>query len=222
MQQFVFGLDLGQAQDFSALAMLEQTREGPETPARYDCVHLHRWPLNTPYPKVVSDVAGMVSAPGVTDACLAIDGTGVGRPIVDLFIQANLSASIVPVLITAGHAARLAEDGYRHVSKVLLVGALRSLSDRKLLRFAKGLALAKTVEKELANFKTKITLAANETFACDWREGQHDDLVLATAIAAWVGENVHTGGWEVTTDESNRSIIESAPEGVWLDSRWPW
>jgi hypothetical protein len=57
-------------------------------------VHLHRWPLNTPYPKVVADVAAMAAAPGVTDACIAIDGTGVGRPIVDLFIQAKLKASI--------------------------------------------------------------------------------------------------------------------------------
>jgi hypothetical protein len=29
-------------------------------------VHLHRWPLNTPYPKVVADVAAMAAAPGVT------------------------------------------------------------------------------------------------------------------------------------------------------------
>jgi hypothetical protein len=30
----------------------------------------------------------------------------------------------------------------------------------------------------------------------DWREGQHDDLVLATALAAWWGESrPHVGLW---------------------------
>jgi hypothetical protein len=221
MKQYVFGLDLGQAQDYSALAMLEQTREGEDTQARYDVVHLHRWPLNTPYPKVVADVAAMAGAPGVTDACIAIDGTGVGRPIVDLFIQANLKVSVRPVLITAGNAVKYAEGGYIHVSKIILVGVLRSLSDRKLLRFAKGLALAKTTEKELANFKVKVTLAGNEGFAGDWREGQHDDLVLATAIAAWVGENCLIGPWTPAEDKDNCSLLADVPDGVFLDG-WPW
>jgi hypothetical protein len=34
----------------------------------------------------------------------------------------------------------------------------------------------------------KITPTANEAFGA-WREGAHDDLVLAVAIAAWEGEH---------------------------------
>ena len=41
--------------------------------------------------------------------------------------------------------------------------------------------------RELLDFKVKITAAANETFG-NFREGTHDDLVLAVAIAAWEGE----------------------------------
>ncbi len=33
----------------------------------------------------------------------------------------------------------------------------------------------------------KITLAGNDTYEA-WREGDHDDLVLAAAMAAWYGE----------------------------------
>jgi hypothetical protein len=33
----------------------------------------------------------------------------------------------------------------------------------------------------------KITPATNEVFGA-WREGQHDDLVLAVAIAVWQAE----------------------------------
>ncbi len=41
-----------------------------------------------------------------------------------------------------------------------------------------------TLVEELANFRVKITLAANEVFRA-WREGEHDDLVLAVVLACW-------------------------------------
>lgn len=216
MLTHIFGLDLGQAQDFSALAMLEQSRQGESATARYGVVHLHRWQLNTSYPQVVSDVAAMVLAPGVQNVCLAIDATGVGRPIVDLFVQADLPAAIYPVLITAGNAAKRADDGYYHVAKQILVATMRSLGDRGLIQFSKDLQLTPTVKKETRTFTAKITNAGNETFAADWREGEHDDLVLATAIAAWVGENVVVGPFTVPDDPEGRSVIDRAPEGVFL------
>lgn len=40
---------------------------------------------------------------------------------------------------------------------------------------------------ELEAFRVKVTASANETFGA-WRERDHDDLVLATALAAWAGE----------------------------------
>jgi hypothetical protein len=42
---------------------------------------------------------------------------------------------------------------------------------------------------ELLAFRAKVTASANETFEA-WRERDHDDLVLAVATAAWVGEHV--------------------------------
>ena len=41
--------------------------------------------------------------------------------------------------------------------------------------------------EELQNFKLKITTASNDTYEA-WRESVHDDLVLAAAMAAWLGE----------------------------------
>jgi hypothetical protein len=43
--------------------------------------------------------------------------------------------------------------------------------------------------QELLAFRVKVTASANETFEA-WRERDHDDLVLAVATAAWVGERV--------------------------------
>jgi hypothetical protein len=45
----------------------------------------------------------------------------------------------------------------------------------------------KILVRELGTFSVKITSAANETFE-SWRERDHDDLVLAVALAAWGAE----------------------------------
>jgi hypothetical protein len=57
------------------------------------------------------------------------------------------------------------------------------------LQIARRLTEAATLVRELQNFQVKITAAANETFGA-WRDGQHDDLVLAVALACWWSERV--------------------------------
>jgi hypothetical protein len=41
--------------------------------------------------------------------------------------------------------------------------------------------------RELAAFQLKVSAASKEELDA-WREGAHDDLVLAVAVAAWLGE----------------------------------
>jgi hypothetical protein len=52
------------------------------------------------------------------------------------------------------------------------------------LRVASELPEAETLMNELLNFQVKITAAANDTYGA-WREGTHDDLVLAVALTCW-------------------------------------
>ena len=68
-----------------------------------------------------------------------------------------------------------------------LVASLQVLLQTRRLKVAKTLPEAATLVRELETFRVKVTEAANETFGA-WREGQHDDLVLAVALAAWMGE----------------------------------
>jgi hypothetical protein len=42
--------------------------------------------------------------------------------------------------------------------------------------------------KELAAFQVKVSESAEMEMDA-WRQGAHDDLVLAVAIAAWLGEH---------------------------------
>jgi hypothetical protein len=63
--------------------------------------------------------------------------------------------------------------------------------------------------KELENFKAKVTVAASDPYEL-WREGQHDDLVLAVALACWEGERRSRCGapqvvqWESSSDFEDR------------------
>src|SRR5262245_32960280 len=57
------------------------------------------------------------------------------------------------------------------------------------LKFAEWLPFLKALVRELQRFRVKITQAANETFAADWRDGgEHDDLVFAVAWTVWWAE----------------------------------
>ena len=62
------------------------------------------------------------------------------------------------------------------------------LLQTKRLKIAQSLPMADTLVQELLNFKEKIDpKTAHDSYAA-WREGIHDDLVLATAVACWYGE----------------------------------
>lgn len=189
------GVDLGQATDFTAIAILDridepQPRPGyrserPAAKRRYVCDHLERMPNRTPYPAVVRHVAEIMRlSPG---ARLVVDYTGVGRPVVDSLEAAGLKP--IPVTITGGDRAHQ-DHGWR-VPKRDLVGALQVLLQSERLKIAGGLEFASTLTNELLNFRVKIDpLTAHDSYSA-WREGVHDDLVLATAIAVWYAEQEH-------------------------------
>jgi hypothetical protein len=50
---------------------------------------------------------------------------------------------------------------------------------------ARGLKLWGVLRKELQNFRRKVNLRTAHTSYEHWREGDHDDLVLACALACW-------------------------------------
>jgi hypothetical protein len=173
-------------QDYSALAVVERTtRPHPDNPKKtlyhFAVRHLHRWPLGTSYPAIVADVRTLFAAPPLKGTALAVDQTGVGRAVVDLFRAAGITATLQPFTITHG------ESGHGStVAKKNLVGAVQvPLQDRRL-KIAERLPLASVLADELSLFRVKITASANQTFEA-WRERDHDDLVLALALALYIG-----------------------------------
>jgi hypothetical protein len=123
---YYVGLDLGQAVDFTALAVLERPSSAGHEPV-YSLRHLRRFPLGTPYTEVVPAVVRLLGAPPLKEhVTLVVDQTGVGRAVVDL-LRREAECRLVPVTITAGHQVTVAEDGSRHVPKKELVTGLQLL-----------------------------------------------------------------------------------------------
>ncbi len=186
---YFMGLDLGQAQDFTALAILE--RQGHARGSVYHCRHLQRWPLKTSYPAIVADVSRIVRSPelkgGQAQATLALDATGVGAPVVDMFRAAHLPVYLQPIQITGG--SEVSRDGdVSRVPKRDLVSSSQVALQTGRLKIAPELPDAQTLVRELQNFQVKINLeTAHDSYGA-WREGTHDDLVLAVALALWTAQ----------------------------------
>jgi hypothetical protein len=196
-RSYVMGVDLGQSHDPTAIAVVEselrvrcfydglnyeprQKVEGGE----YRVRHLERLPLKMAYPMQVAHVMGLLRAPELRDCEVVIDETGVGKPVCDLFEAGGLRPH--RVAITAGmEEVRAGERSWR-VAKILLVSRLQAVLNTGELRLSPGLAELRALRQELAEFRMRHTPAGNAVFGA--REGRHDDLVLALAIALWRAE----------------------------------
>jgi hypothetical protein len=212
--EFILGLDLGQAQDFTALTIVERITEPlnewdsktheQKTGLFYHIRHLERPALGTSYPAIVERVRTLMAAPeliqyretrregrravDVIRPALVVDATGVGRPVVDLFRTAKLR----PIAVTIHGGEQQSQEGsFFRVPKRNLVSTLQIAFQNEHLKVAKSLPLAEVLVTELLNFRMKIDLkTAHDSYEA-WREGQHDDLVLAVALALWWAEEKH-------------------------------
>ena len=92
---------------------------------------------------------------------------------------------MAPITITAGQHP--AASGGLVVPRQELVGTLQVLLQTRRLQVARTLPEATILVRELEAFRLKpLPVGGSNPEA--WREGEHDDLVLAVGIAAWMGE----------------------------------
>jgi hypothetical protein len=182
---YIGGLDVGLAQQSTALAVLERTEardpRAPGRPSRHYAVrHLERFPLGTPLPDV--------AAPPLREGMLAVDVTAVGLPVIGLLSRHRVAARLRPVVVTGGHHAQMDDAGGWLVPKKALISSLQVLLQSRRLKVAPSLPDAQVLVQELESFRMKVTVSQSE--AEEWRERPHDDLVLAVAVAAWEEENL--------------------------------
>jgi hypothetical protein len=184
MQSWYFaGLDLGQACEHTALAVLGKRQSHGRT--EYAVPHLQRWQPGTPYHGIATDVRRALATPELAGCHLIIDRTGVGRAAASLFEA--LTDSVRSVIVSAGHAVSCGEDGSVHLPKKELVAVLQVLLQGRRLQVASRLPLAETLVREMESFKATLS-PAGSGLDLSWREREHDDLVLAVAVAVWDAE----------------------------------
>ena len=197
---YVLAVDVGQANDYTAVAILRgrQTVEksGPwhdqvTYGRKHELIHLERF-REIPYPDQVRriveryrELERAVSQERKATSRLVVDATGVGKPILDELREADLQPK--GVIITAGETTT-SNDGVYRVPKRELVTTLQVALQARRLQIAEELPLAKTLLQELRGFRVKITLGGHARFGNDvgvWRDADHDDLVLAVSLGVW-------------------------------------
>jgi hypothetical protein len=161
----VIGADIGQAKDPSAVVRIERDNNGVWWVRDAD-----RLQLGIPYKEVAAEISRRATA---HDAVVVIDGTGVGRVVSELLRDGGCTHAAIT--ITGG----LGERGMA-VSKVSLVTGLRALMERGGLRVP---AVHTDLVNELRSFRVKVRGTSTEAYEA--APGEHDDLVMALALAVW-------------------------------------
>jgi hypothetical protein len=191
--RYFIGLDLGMGADPTALAVLERRRLEPDDKPDqrqppYALRHLHRFAPGTGFPAIAEEVGKLLRTPPLPRARLLFDYTGVGRAVGRLVLNSlgGVSTTWTAVLLNAGQGESVVRDGEMVVAKTELIGTLQVLLQSRRLHIANDLPDARLLIRELENYRTKVILSPNDVL--QWRDGAHDDLILATALAAWGGE----------------------------------
>lgn len=139
------GIDLGQAQDYTAIAVIEAD-------AMLKLRHIERLPLDTPYTAVAGRIRALQDS--IPLSRVALDATGVGRPVLDSLRASGLEP--IAVSITGGRNARQ-ENGTHYVPKRDLVLALVTALENGCLKITPNLPLVPALLGELANFEVNVS-----------------------------------------------------------------
>lgn len=194
------GVDLGQSHDPTSIAVV--SKQGAEIAAhapmslvpalqhairsiapKYELHLLQQAPLGESYPAQATRIKCIRARARVAehDPEVWFDYTGVGRAVYDIFRQERVPRPKPLTITFAGQAGPNGRGGHS-VPKIELVSKLQALMQCKRLEMPR-LPLVKTFRREVLEFNVKYTAIGNATFGA--REGAHDDLVLAVAIAVY-------------------------------------
>ena len=231
-QRYSVGVDLGQANDPTAVAVLEKTIAPPETAmfspvgasprdrlvegsTVYDLVYLKRPKLGTPYDTIAARVADLICELEPTGAfgeigqvSLCVDGTGVGRGVVDMLRTEFLGRPQKPrmdfraVSVTGSNTSLKRPErahGYWSVPKKDLVFPAVAAFQQGKIRIAKGIKDRGALVNELKNYRRTTNIATGNMVFEPWRESDHDDLLFAVCLSLW--------GWQQRRGQSRLILV---------------
>jgi len=184
VDRFYVGLDLGQAQNYTAISVLHREKRtfverDPVTAAfltdtRLTLRYIQRVPLGSEYPDIVLHLTQLLGSPMLqAPLTLALDATGVGAPVVDFLRKARLQCTLMPLILTGGHTVTNPGRTYTGVPRQDLLSNLQVLIEKGQLRIAQDLPGFDDLCTELNGLRTRGTIE------------EQDDLAFSLALAAW-------------------------------------
>lgn len=234
-RRYSVGVDLGQANDPTAIAVLEKKIVPPETAlfapvgespsnrlvegsVAYDLVYIKRPKLGTPYDTIAKRVADLVcelepqGAFGeLGQVTLSVDGTGVGRGVVDMldteFQRRGTTSKSIPrvdfrrVSVTGSQTTLkrpTRTNGYWSVPKKDLVFPAVAAFQQGKIRIGK-VKDRDALVNELKNYKRTTNIATGGMQFEPWRESDHDELLFAVCLALW--------GWQTRKPRATLRVI---------------
>lgn len=188
---YFIGADLGRDRDHSAFAVCSKvTRILPDkdpythAPRKLHLLelnHIEQVPAGVRYTRVMRRLAFIVrrlnhaTPHGYTAVSihLSLDAGGPGSLAKDLVRGLGLGVHFHPIVITGGQEPNQLKSGSTSVPRKDLLSTLRFLLETENLEIAPNLRHGATLVREFAGARASGTKA------------KHDDLVIATALAAW-------------------------------------
>jgi hypothetical protein len=185
------GLDLGQAEDPSALAVVSRFQYGPQFVGprqedKFRVTALRRWPVGTSYCDVADEVLALHLE------CVVVDYGGVGRAVVDYLRkrarELGYRGKLIPIQSVGGNARpigkRAPQGTYLSVPKIDLIGAINVALATFGIILPSDHPDCKQLIDEIKTVKLKYTAKGNETF--DHRgPGHHGDMAMALCLACY-------------------------------------
>lgn len=175
---YLIGVDIGKSVDPTAIVIVERVDR------RLGLCFAERMALGTSYPNVVERVRRIAMHEKVRGRCaVAVDATGVGAPVVDMLRAARLGCEIASVVISGGEKTTSAGGNAWNVPKCDLLAGVQVLLQRGELRIAPTLREAGALVRELTD--VRMTPGSRGMRMGADGAGEHDDLVIALALACW-------------------------------------
>ena len=203
MVDYILSVDLGQADDPAAAAVLHRCwwrageRPMPDNAKLWHEVPvLHAWKLGTPYPLIVDEIAEqfamLLRDHSHMGVALVVDQGGPGRPVIDELRRKRLADGTrlrpIGISITGGDVHRLREEQDGNLS---LTCPKRDICSALVLAMHTGdvklaqVPEAAEYEKQLGAFGYKVNRRTGNTSYESQESAVHDDLVVAVAMGLW-------------------------------------
>lgn len=187
------GLSVGQGTQPTGIAVLKKEKPPGREPAKYTCRYLCRWPRDTTYPTLLTDLYDMLNDAKLGKVTLIVEAGSSIKAVLAMLRRLRLPVSLKAVEVRTSAEDHYV-DGIWKLTKGTVIEIARQVLQERRLTFdeqmppevAATTPPAQTIYHALATYPFNQSPGANDAFAA--RDGEYDDLVFAVALACWYGE----------------------------------